>query len=255
MVDVFEQVEEDLRSERYKRLARVWLPVVGGLLAVALIAALGWWGWQTLQTSQADKASAAYDRGMEALQADNTTAANAAFAEAAKAGNGAYKALALMQQAGLAQTANQPQEALRLFDEAAKAAGDPIIADPAALKAAFIVMDTGSPADAAARLEPLTAEGRPLRAFAQFALAMTKVLQNKTAEARDILVQLQLGQDVPDSVRSQAQAAVEMIDAGTAGALNPIVEAMKRLPPPPASPPAGAAPAAVAAAPAAPPAQ
>ena len=38
MVDVFEQVEEELRSDRYKRMAKVWLPVVGGILALALIA-------------------------------------------------------------------------------------------------------------------------------------------------------------------------------------------------------------------------
>ena len=35
MVDVFEQVEEELRSDRYKRLARTWLPVAGGVLLVA----------------------------------------------------------------------------------------------------------------------------------------------------------------------------------------------------------------------------
>ena len=37
MVDVFEQVEEELRSDRYKRLARTWLPIAGVVLVVALI--------------------------------------------------------------------------------------------------------------------------------------------------------------------------------------------------------------------------
>jgi hypothetical protein len=81
VVDVFEQVEEELRSDRYKRLARTWLPVFGGILVLALIAALSWWGWQSYQTNQADKASAAYDRGMIALQADNPSGADAAFAD------------------------------------------------------------------------------------------------------------------------------------------------------------------------------
>lgn len=72
MVDVFEQVEEELRSERYKRLARTWLPVLGGLLAVALVAALAWWGWQSYVSSQADKASAAYQQGIDALQEGKT---------------------------------------------------------------------------------------------------------------------------------------------------------------------------------------
>ena len=70
-------------------MARRWLPIVGGVLALALAVALGWWGWDTLQTSQANKASVAYDRGMEALQANNLTGADTAFAEAAKAGSAA----------------------------------------------------------------------------------------------------------------------------------------------------------------------
>ena len=102
MVDVFEQVEGELRSDRYKRLFRTWGPIVAGLLLLALIAALAWWGWQSFQTGKADKASAAYDRGMEALRAENPAGARTAFEEAAREGNGAYKSLALQQQAGLA---------------------------------------------------------------------------------------------------------------------------------------------------------
>lgn len=232
MVDVFEQVEEELRSERYKRLARTWLPVVGVVLGVALIAALGWWGYQTWQTSQADKASAAYDRGMEALQSSNAAAARTAFEETAQVGNGAYKALALQQQAGLAVTENRIPDAIRLFDEAAKAARDPILADPARLKAAFLVMDTGALADIEARLEPLTEDGRPLQAFAREALALARLQHGKTKEAREAFVLLQLGQDVPDSVRQRAQAGIEAIDSGTAANLAAVVKAAADAPAP-----------------------
>jgi hypothetical protein len=252
VVDVFEQVEEELRSDRYKRMARTWLPIGAGLLVVALVAALGWWGWQSYMTNQADKASAAYDRGMIALQADNPSGADAAFAEAAKSGNGAYKALALMQQAGIAVTANKTEDAVKLFDDAAKAAGDPIIADAAAIKAAFLLMDTAPLADIQKRLEPLANDKRPLHAFAQEAQAMALLQHGKTAEARQIFVQLQLGQNVPDDIRQRAQAGVQVVDSGTAAGLAAIVRAAVALPTPavaaaqsPAAPaPAEAAPAA-----------
>ena len=55
MVDVFEQVEEELRSDRYKRLARTWLPVAAVVVIVALIGALGWWGWDSYQSNRAAK--------------------------------------------------------------------------------------------------------------------------------------------------------------------------------------------------------
>jgi len=235
VVDVFEQVEEDLRSDRYSRMARRWLPVVGGVLAVALAVALAWWGWDTWQTSQANKASVAYDRGMEALQANNLTGADTAFAEAVKAGNGAYKALALSQQAGLALQRNNKDEAVRLLDQAAKASRDPLLSDQAALKAVFLLMegriDAAKFADIQKRVEPLTKEGRPLRAFAQEALALAQLQMGQIQPARAAFVQLQLGQDVPDQVRQRAQAAIDTIDTGIAPALPQIVTAMDAIPP------------------------
>ena len=234
MVDVFEQVEEELRSDRYRRLARTWLPVVGGVLLIALIAALSWWGWDSYQNSRADKASVAYDRGMEALQADNAAGAQAAFVEAAEVGNGAYKALALQQQAAIAVATNRIPDAIRLFDEAAKATRDPIIADAARLKAAYLVMDTGaSLADLEARLTPLADEDRPLAPFAQEALAMAKLQYGKTADARVILLKLTQLLDVPDTVRQRAQVAMESIDSGGAAALPAIIRAQAALPPAP----------------------
>lgn len=233
VTDVFEEVEEEIRSERLKRLARTWLPVVGGILAVALVAALAWWGWQSFQTSQANKASVAYQRGIESLQSGDTTAAESAFAEAEKVGNGAYKALALQQRAGLAVQANRVADAIKLFDQAAKASSDPILADPARYKAALLLMDNGGTlADLEARLMPLTDDDRPMRPFAQEALGLARLQFNKPTEAREQFVLLTLGQDVPDSVRQRAQAAISMIDAGLVAGLGPIVAAQQLVPPP-----------------------
>jgi len=237
VTDVFEEVEEDIRSERLKRLARNWLPIVGGILLVALIAALAWWGWQSFQTSRAHAGSIAYQRGLEAMQTGNTAGAETAFAEAEKSGNGAYKALALQQRAGIAVAANRIPDAIQLFDDAAKASGDPILHDTAVYKSVLLMMDNGATLEALeAKLEPLTKEGRPMVPFAQEALGMARLQFNKPVEAREVFVLLTLGQDVPDSVRQRAQAAIGMIDTGVAVGLKDIVAAQNVTPP--AAPPA-----------------
>ncbi|GAA0216829.1 hypothetical protein QOZ96_002562 [Brevundimonas nasdae] len=230
MVDVFEQVEEELRSDRYKRLARTWLPVAAVVLVVALIGALGWWGWDSYNTNRAAKGAEAYDRGMEALRAEKPMDARAAFEEAVNVGNGAYKSLALQQQAGLAVSANKFPDAVRLFDEAAKASKDPILSDPPALKAAFLLMDTAPLEEIEKRLTPLTDDKRPLHAFAQEALALARLQHGKVKEAREAFVLLQLGQNVSDDVRQRASAAIEAIDAGTAGNLKDIIAAADKVP-------------------------
>ena len=232
MVDVFEQVEEELRSARYKRLFFTIGPIVGGVLLLALIGALGWWGWDSYQNSKADKASAAYDRGLEALQTGNTTGAGAAFLEAQNEGNGAYKALALQQRAGLAVADKKIPQAIALFDEAAKTASDPILKDTAAYKAALLVMDTGSLDDVTKRLTPLIAEGRPMRPFAQEALALAQLQHGKAADARVLCVQLTLGQDVPEAVRQIAQQCIDAVDTGSAANVGNIIKAQQALPQP-----------------------
>ncbi len=225
MVDVFDQVEEELRSDRYKRLARTWLPVVGGILVIALVAALGWWGWQSWQTSKADKASIAYERGLESLQANNLVGADAAFAQAVTEGNAAYKALALNHRAGIAAQNNEIPQAVEYFDEAVRAARDPLLADGAALKAVWLLMDTAPLADLQSRLEPLVEEGRPLRPLAQEALAFAQLQNGQIDQARSTLVVLKNGLDTPQIVSQRATAALESIEAGTAANLAPIVRA------------------------------
>ena len=229
MVDVFDQVEEELRSERYKRLARTWLPVAGGVLVVALIAALGWWGYQNWQISKADKASVAYQRGLESLEAGNPIGADAAFTQAANEGNGAYKSLSLQHRAAIAVQANRIPDAVALFDEAAKASGDPLIADPAALKAVWLLMDTAPLADIQSRLEPLIKEGRPMRAYAREALALAQIQTGQIDAARSALVVLKNELDTPQIVSERADAALASIDSGTAANLAAIVRAQAAL--------------------------
>ncbi|MBX9459953.1 MAG: tetratricopeptide repeat protein [Brevundimonas sp.] len=249
MVDVFDQVEEELRSDRYKRLARTWLPVAGGVLLVALIAALAWWGWQKMETSKADKASIAYQRGLESLQSDNLVGADAAFVQAANEGNAAYKALALQHRAGIAIQQNRIPAAVELLDEAAGATRDPLLRDGAAYKAALLLMDTASLEDVQARLEPLTEEGRPFRAFAREALAMAQLQHGKTAEARSTLVVLKNSLDTPRELSQRAELALASIDDGTASNLPAILRAMAETETPaaanrtPGAPPAETAPA------------
>lgn len=230
MVDVFEQVEEELRSDRYKRLARTWLPVAGGVLLIALIAALAFWGWDSMQTSKADKASIAYDRGMQSMEANNPVGADAAFTEAAKEGNGAYKAMALMARAGIAVDANRIPDAIRLFDEAAKASGDPLLRDSAALKAAWLAMDSETLAQIEARLTPLTKDDRPFSPFALEALAMARLQNGQPAPAREALVLLKNGLDTPDIVTQRADITIAAIDSGAAANLKKIVDAQRNLP-------------------------
>lgn len=215
MSDIFEETEENLRAEQWMRIARTTLPWISAGLAAALAIALGIWGWQSWQQHVATTASETYEAGIDAIAKADKATAKEKFAAAARAGNPTYKAMALMQMAGLASDDNDIAEAIKDLDEAAKATTNPVLSDTAAIKAAYLVMDTATYADIEKRLTPLTKDGRPASALAKEALAMARLQNGDVKGARAILSALSLTLGTPDGVKQRAGAAVVAIDSGS----------------------------------------
>lgn len=240
MVDVFEEVDEQFRSDHYKVLARRYLPWVGGALALALVVALGVWGYTRYQVTSAEKASETYAQGLDSLTRGDVAQAFNVFGEVAKSPSPAYRSMALMQQAGVRVGQNRINEAVKLFDQAAKAAPNPVLGDAASLKAAMTLMDAGQSGQVESRLKPLTDAKRPYAALAREALAIEKLQTGRANEARSDFVVLSLMADAPDDVRERAKIAMAMIDSSGPAGMQAIVKAARALPPAP--PTADAAP-------------
>ena len=243
MVDIFEEVDEHLRSDRLGALARRYLPWVLGIFAVALVAALGVWGFTSYQQRNIDAASRAYANGIDLLSKNDLAGAYATFGAAAGKPAPAYKALALMEQGGVRIQQNRTQDAVALFDQAAQATSDPVISDAARLKSALAVLDTAPYVQVEARLKPLTDPNRPYHALAREALALAKLNAGRPMDALSDFQVLALMADAPQDVRERAQAAMAVIKGGTAGALPAMVKqaiALPPLPPPAAVPTQGA---------------
>ncbi|WP_184719190.1 tetratricopeptide repeat protein [Caulobacter sp.] len=244
MVDVFDEVEEQLRGERYRSLASKSLPWVAAAVAAAVIGVGGYWGWDSYQTSQANKASEGYQAALEAAQKNGPSKAFDQFKVVADGGARGYKALALMQMGDIRIEENKTKEAIGYFDEAAKAAPDALMGDLARLKSAFALMDTASYKDIEARLTPLAGEKSPYRVYAKEALAFAKLQAGDQAGARgDFVVLANSLDNTSEEVRQRAQAAMQMIDSGSAKELAAAVKAAAALPP---TPPIGLAPPAAA---------
>ena len=129
MVDVFEEVEEQIRAERYKALGLKLLPWAIGAGVAAVIFAGGLWGWDAWSTSQGDKAAMTYIEAMKAREQGDETKAFTLLGEVAKAPVKGYPVMALMSQAGMRLNAGKSDEAVALLDQAAKVANDPVLAD------------------------------------------------------------------------------------------------------------------------------
>lgn len=236
MTDIFEEVEGQLRVERYRSMAMKAAPIVSAVLGAALLIALAVWGLDSWRSNASTKASEAYDAAGETYRQGDVAKAFTQFGDAAKAGSPAYASLALMQQGGMRLEAGNVGEAVEFFDKAAKAAPAPELADMARLKSAFALLDTAPYKDIEARLKPLTEDKRPYRLEAKEALAFAKLRAGMTAQAKSDFSALTLSLGVPESMRQRAQIAVAFIDSGAAGAIPAAVKAAMALPPASAAP-------------------
>jgi hypothetical protein len=240
LTDLFEEVEEQLRSDRYRSLALKALPWVLGVAAAVLIAFFAWWGWKHFEQQAVDKASEQYAAALEALEQGREPQAVTLFTEASKSRAKGYKSLALMQLGGIELSKNRVPQAVKDFDEAAAAAPSEVIGDAARLKSAFALLDTAPRKDLETRLNPLLEDGRPYRVQAREALAFVKLMANDVAGARSDFTIISGMLDAPEGARARAKAAIGLIDSGSAKEVASTVRAAAALPPiapAPAAPP------------------
>ena len=235
MADLFDEVDEQLRSDQIQTLARRAAPIITIVLAVTLVVYLGYWGFKAYQDRNLTAASNAYQQGVDALGQSDNAGAQKAFAKAVDTGAPGYKTLALMQEGALSLAKGKTTDAVSFYDQASKAAPNPILGDFAALRAAQILLDTASLGEEQARLKPLIDAKRPYTLYAREALAMAELMAGQTKQARRDFSVLSLSLGVPDDMRQRCQVAMDLIDAGEGPTAVAAVKAAATLPPPPAA--------------------
>jgi len=245
VVDFVEEVEEQLRSDRYRSFAmRAWPWFLAALLAVVA----GWlaaWGYNSWRDRDIGRASVAYDKAITTLAQGDQTGAYAALEGTAGSGPAGYRTLALMQQADIRLTAGKTADAVALDDAAAKAAPNQVLGDFARLRAAQALLDNTPYPQLETRLTPLIGDRKPFDLDAKEMLAMAKLLAGQTAAAKNDFTALSLTLGVTQAMRSRAEAAIALIDSGQADVIAAVTKAAATLPPlPPQSVPgdAGAGP-------------
>ncbi|KXF78430.1 hypothetical protein ATN84_01115 [Paramesorhizobium deserti] len=213
------EVNEELRSDRVKAIWRRFGPLlIGGAVAVVLgtAATVGYQYWSESRASQSgDRFLAALDL---ARQGKNDEAL-AALSELEKDGYGAYPVLARMRAATLTFQKGDAAGAVSAFDAvAADNSVDASIRDMARLRAAFILIDTGSYDDVAKRVEPISTDGNPMRHSAREALGLAAWKAGRTDDAMRLFQQIADDNGAPPDIRQRANMMLDLIRSSGAAA-------------------------------------
>ncbi|MGY6629184.1 MAG: tetratricopeptide repeat protein [Oceanicaulis sp.] len=211
MADAFDEVEEELRRERYQAMLRKWGPWVAGVAAAIVLGAAGYQYWTATSKQAADAASDAYQAAASLYEAGALNEADAAFASLAQSGPRGYATLALMRRAAIAQTGGDAEEAARLFEAAGERSPDPLTRDIARYRAVLAVFDLLSLDDLNLRLEPLTRSGSAVGPLARELMAAAALRDQRWEDARRRYELLSFALDAPSGVQRRAQEALAYI--------------------------------------------
>ena len=202
---LFREVEEDVRRERFealwKRYGRYVVAAVA-LIAVVVVAVVLWLQFQERQRLAAGEQFA----GAAQLAAEGELErALDEFAALADGGGRGYRLLARLRQAALLVELGDVEDAVALYDEIAADGGvDSVYQDLASLLAVMHQVDNGEPADLTERLAPMLADDNPWRFSARELTAILAMRAGDTDRARELFTDISADLDAPAGLRARA---------------------------------------------------
>lgn len=213
MADIFQEVDEELRHERY---AKLWKKYGGYVIAVGVaivLAVAGTMAWREYQRSAREAESIAFATATASLEAGNEAAAVEAFARLAADTSSGYATLARLKQAEALRRIGDTEGAVAAYDAlAANTSADPIYRDLATVLRAYLTLDDADPQALAGRLEAVAEDGNPWRHSARELLALLALRQGESARARERLTQLTDDSEAPAGIRARASELLSSLD-------------------------------------------
>lgn len=216
MVDIFDEVEEDLRAERAEKLLKKYAPHLIGAAIAVVAASAGWQLWNRHRAQQDAAAAAQFIAAQTAMEQSGADKAAQlpVFEQLSASAPDGYKILATLRSAAIKAETGDVQGAVQLWSTVAEnPRAEPVLRDFATLMAVSHQIDQADPSLLAARLKPLAEPGKPWSPLAREQLAILDLRQGKTADARSVLQALAFDIDAPSGLRARVSALLAGLGA------------------------------------------
>lgn len=210
MSDIFREVEEDVRRERYAKLWKQYGDYVIGFAALVVIAVAGYQLWLRYEAKQQLRASEEFTAAMELT---DPAQSEAAFAHLAQNAPGGYAKLARFQQANALLQSGKRDAAVTIYKQIAPS-DDTLLGGAARLRAAWALADTASKSDLEALISPLTDASSPWRFMAREILAFADYKAGNEKQALAGFQMLAREPDAPQGIRERASAMAAYLKSG-----------------------------------------
>ncbi len=205
MADVFKEVDEALREERFTKLWKKYGRAVIALAVAVVAAVAGLQGWRVYDLNRRSELSDRYAAALEQAVAGQTAPALNALADLSNSGDGGYPGLAAFERARMLAESGDLDGAVATWERIAEnTALGPGFRSVAVLLSVMRSLDDGDPAALRKRLEPLAVEGQSFRASALEMLALLALREGDRETARAHYTKIADDRAAPSGVRARA---------------------------------------------------
>ena len=167
------EVDEELRTERFQEFWKKYGKITIGVAVAIVVVTAGYRYYEYYTAKQAADAGDAFMAAVTLAQEGKQDEALAAFEKIQEGGSKSYQSLALMRGASELAKAGNIDEAVKKFDQIANdASAEENLRAIARIRAAMLLVDSGTVTDVESRVSPLSAPGAPYRASAREALGL-----------------------------------------------------------------------------------
>lgn len=218
MSDIFREVDEDIRREKYGRLWKRFGSLVIGVAVLIVVATGGYRVWVYWQETQSQSAGDMFLSAVSLSEAGEFEEAAALYGELAT-GIGGYPALAQMRRATDLANVGQAYEALAEFDRLSRDGGlDQPLRDVSALRAAYLAVDLQGYDEVADRVEGLTSDTGAFRAAAREILALSAWKNGDLETAQKWIADLEQDPETPIDIGRRVSLVSDIIRSQTGSA-------------------------------------
>lgn len=207
---LYREVDEDVRREQ---LANVWKRYGNAILAVSLgviVAVAGIKGYEYWRQQQAEAAARSYFTAAR-LEAQGKTGEAAKTYASLASGQSGYAPLARFSQAAALAEGGDIAGAVQAYDAIATSPAPKELAEAARVRAAWLLVETASPADLEARLQGLNDPASAWRSAAREILGLAWYKAGDLAKADALFNELLADAEAPSQARARAQLLISLI--------------------------------------------
>ncbi|MET0749145.1 MAG: tetratricopeptide repeat protein [Rhizobium sp.] len=208
------EVNEELRSDRMQYVWRRFGRLIIAAAVLVVLGTAGYVGHRYWATHEAGDNGDKFIAALALADQNKTDDALAALAVIQKDGKGAYPLLANMRAASLQAQKGDTAGAVAAFTAISKQSGVPsVISDAAKLRAAFLLVETGSYQQVSALAEELAVPANAFRHSGREVLGLAAYKAGDYAKARQWFQAIADDQQSPRNVANRAQMMLDNITA------------------------------------------